>query len=149
MLFVFKCLNGLASPYLAELITIKENSCNYQLRSDSCLQESKTANKFSDRAFTVCGPVLWNRLPDCMKETNSLDKFKKELKTHLFAEAFGYSLSIHFSIVCSSPDMSLVSGTEFLMLHSCVLLIYEHFFLYISSIFAKCYWILYRSWHLK
>ena len=44
---------------------------------------------FGDRAFSLCGPVLWNRLPECMKEINSLDKFKKDLKTHLFKEAFG------------------------------------------------------------
>ena len=88
VLFIFKCLNGLTPPYLAELISIKEYSCNCQLRSDGCLQENKTTNKFSDRAFSVCGPVLWNWLPDCMKEINNLDKFKKELKTHLFSEAF-------------------------------------------------------------
>ena len=46
-------------------------------------------NKFGDRAFSICGPVLWNWLPKCMKEINSLDKFKKELKTDLFKEAFG------------------------------------------------------------
>ena len=84
VLFVFKCPNGLAPPYLAELITVKENLCNCELRSDGCLQEKKTNNKFGDRAFSICGPVLWNRLPKCMKEINSLDKFKKELKTHLF-----------------------------------------------------------------
>ena len=82
VLFIFKCLNGLAPPYLAELITVKENSCNCQLRSDGCLQMLN--NKFGDRAFSICRPVLWNRLPKCMKEINSLDKFKKELKTHLF-----------------------------------------------------------------
>ena len=78
-LFVFKCLNGLAPPYLAEMITVKENFCNCELRSDGCLQEKKTNNSFGDRAFSICGPVLWNRLPKCMKEINSLDKFKKEL----------------------------------------------------------------------
>ena len=89
VLFVFKCLNGLAPPYLAELINVKENSCSCQLQSDSCLQEKKTNNKFGDRAFSICGPVLWNQLPKCMKEINSLEEFKKELKTHLFKEAFG------------------------------------------------------------
>ena len=83
VIFVFKCLNDLAPPYLAELITVKENSCSCQLRSDGCLQEKKTNNKFGDRAFSMCGPVLWNRLPKCMKEINCLDKFMKELKTHL------------------------------------------------------------------
>ena len=108
------------------------------ITSDGCLQEKKTSNKFGDRAFSICGPVLWNRLPKCMKEINSLDKFKKELKTHLFKEAFGWSQIYHYRLLLSS-----------FMLYSCVLLIYEHFFIGISSIFAKCYWILYRSWHLK
>ena len=88
VLFVFKCLNSLALHYLAELITVKENSCNCELRSDDSLQEKKTNNKFGDRAFSICGPVLWNRLPKCMKEISGLDKFKKELKTHLFRVAF-------------------------------------------------------------
>ena len=88
--FVWVCMSEQClGMYLAELITVKENSCSIQLRSDGCLQEKKTNNKFGDRAFSICGPVLWNRLPKCMKEINSLDKFKKELKTHLFKEAFG------------------------------------------------------------
>ena len=37
----------------------------------------QTNKKFGDRVFSVCGPVLWNRLPKCMKEINSLDKFKR------------------------------------------------------------------------
>ena len=57
VLFVFKCLNGLAPPYLAELITVKENSCSCQLRSDGCLQEKKTNNKFGDRAFSILEPA--------------------------------------------------------------------------------------------
>ena len=136
MLFVFKCFNGLAPPYLAELITIKEN-CNCELRSDGCLQESKTTNKFGNWAFLICGPVLWNRLSDCMKETNSLDKFKKELKTHLFTEAFGWSQICHYRLLLS------------FLCHIHVFCWYMNTF---SSVFppyfAKCYWILYRSWHL-
>ena len=48
--------------------------------------------------------MLWNRLPMCMKEINSLDKFKKELKTHLFKEAFGLK-----------SDMSLQTIIEFFL----------------------------------
>ena len=89
VLFVFKCFNGLAPPYLSELIAVKENLCTCTLRSDGGLLERKTSNKFGDRAFSVCGPVLWNQLPPYMKKIKSLVRFKKELKTHLFNEAFG------------------------------------------------------------
>ena len=51
VLFVFTCLNGLAPPYLTELITVKDKSYNHQLPSDGCLQEKKTNDKFGDRAF--------------------------------------------------------------------------------------------------
>ena len=58
MLFVFKCVVplDLAPPYLAELISIKENSYNCQLRSDGCPQESKTTNSVAQlfRSVVLC-----------------------------------------------------------------------------------------------
>ena len=35
-------------------------------------------------AFSVQGPVLWNRLPHDIKTANSVNIFKKKLKTHFF-----------------------------------------------------------------
>ena len=88
LLFVFKCLHDLAPSYLTELITVKENTCNCQLRNEGSLKEDTTKNNFGDRAFSVCGPVFWNALPDSIKDIESLVEFKRELKTHLFKEAF-------------------------------------------------------------
>ena len=89
VLFVFKCLNGLAPLISRNSSLLKKTRAVVNYDPNGCLQEKKTNNEFGDRAFSICGPVLWNRLPKCMKEINSLDKFKKELKTHLFKEAFG------------------------------------------------------------
>jgi hypothetical protein len=36
----------------------------------------------------MAGPVLWNSLPEPLQKSESIDIFKKKLKTHLFREAF-------------------------------------------------------------
>ena len=42
-------------------------------------------NKYSEKAFAVAGPRLWNELlTDELRGCNSLDTFKKKLKTLLF-----------------------------------------------------------------
>ena len=88
LLFVFKCLRGLAPSYLSELISVKQTESNCELRSQGKLLQVKTTNKFGDRAFSVYGPVLWNNLPNHLKNITELKEFKKQLKTSLFKEAF-------------------------------------------------------------
>ena len=81
---------GLAPTYLQDLIKVKP-PCRYQLRSDDkfFLAVPKTKCKtFGDRAFYKAGPDLWNHLPLSLRNTNDLQKFKKDLKTHLFRVAF-------------------------------------------------------------
>jgi len=41
-----------------------------------------------DRAFAVAGPRVWNKLPDSVRQSSSLDVFKRLLKTHLFSLSF-------------------------------------------------------------
>ena len=42
-----------------------------------------------DRAFSVAGPREWNRLPGEIRDCQTLDAFKRKLKTHLFRAAYG------------------------------------------------------------
>ena len=39
---------------------------------------------YGSRSFAVAGPTLWNNLPQSLRQTHSLIKFKSSLKTHLF-----------------------------------------------------------------
>ena len=49
------------------------------------LKQPKTKFKtFADRAISVAGPRLWNNLPDHIKACESIEAFKKKLKTLLF-----------------------------------------------------------------
>ena len=52
------------------------------------LRVPRTRRKWGDRAFSVAGPKLWNVLIDKVKNSESLDCFKRELKTHLFQKAY-------------------------------------------------------------
>ena len=44
----------------------------------------KTNNKWGDRAFANVAPKLWNTLPLEIRQSSSVEIFKKKLKHHLF-----------------------------------------------------------------
>ena len=43
---------------------------------------------YGRRAFSVNGPMLWNSLPNNIRETESLSTLKKQIKTFLFKRSF-------------------------------------------------------------
>ena len=43
---------------------------------------------YGRRAFSVDGPILWNSLPNNIRETESLSTFKKQIKAFLFKRSF-------------------------------------------------------------
>ena len=45
---------------------------------------------FGDRAFCAYSPRLWNELPDNTKAADSVQNFKKQLKTLLFRKEFNW-----------------------------------------------------------
>ena len=67
LLFVYKALNGIAPPYISELVELKPAS-RYNLRNsdDTLLLNSpsfKSRITLGDRSFRYAGPQLWNELP--------------------------------------------------------------------------------------
>ena len=87
-----KCLNKIGPKYLQDLIQLRP-SPRGGLRSaiePNLLTIPKTKCKtFADRSFSVCAPVLWNALPATLRtDSLSFGKFKKDLKTHLFRQAY-------------------------------------------------------------
>ena len=85
LLIVFKIFKRLAPSYLSLLITPKPVS-RYKLRSssDSTLlsyPNVKPKATLGERAFLFAAPKLWNVLPRYIRESISIDTFKRELKT--------------------------------------------------------------------
>ena len=82
LLMVFKCLHNLAPSYLSNLII--KYTPNRALRSSSknlLVVPPSRIKGYGDRAFSVCGPKLWNNLPESLGHETKLELFKKNLKT--------------------------------------------------------------------
>ena len=87
----FKIVNGIAPVYLQELLTVR--STGRALRSsvqgaNMLHQPISNTTFYGDRAFSVCAPRLWNRLPCLLRSCSSFNSFKCNLKTHLFKQYF-------------------------------------------------------------
>ena len=64
---------------------------SYSLRSCSnkLLQVPRSKLKsYGDRRFSIAGPKLWNSIPASLRNADSLNSFKKHLKTYLIRQAF-------------------------------------------------------------
>ena len=89
MLLTFKSLHGSAPSYISELITLYEPTRSLRSASQCLLKEFQSNTKtYGDRRFAVCAPRLWNCLPLHIKNSNSINQFKSQLKTHLFNQAY-------------------------------------------------------------
>jgi len=88
---VYRCLHGTAPEYLSELcIPVNQRSSRYRLRSSQSNQLVVPPVKLSTygpRSFAVAGPTTWNSLPEYLRDPElSMDSFRRQLKTFLFAQ---------------------------------------------------------------
>ena len=91
ILIVHKAIYGVAPEYIRELISLKPAS-SYSLRSNNkCMLKPltvRTLPTLGDRAFACAAPRLWNGLPLELREEQSIEIFKRKLKTYLFKKAY-------------------------------------------------------------
>ena len=89
IIYVYKAQHGKAPSYLQELITYKPKRA---LRSENSMlshpPNDVRTKSYGERRFDKAAPTLWNSLPLSLRNVNSLDIFKRELKTHFFRIAF-------------------------------------------------------------
>ena len=89
LLLTFKCMQGCAPLYLRELLVRQANTRTLRSNTKNLLQIPLTnLKRFGDRAFCAYAPRLWNELPDNIKAADSVQNFKKQLKTLLFRKEF-------------------------------------------------------------
>ena len=87
MLLIFKSINGLLPSYLSEfLVPYVPSRPNLRSGDDNTLLTvPRTKRTFGDKSFAHVAPRLWNSLPIHVRQSASVDTFKKSLKTHLFS----------------------------------------------------------------
>ena len=79
--YVFKCLNSQAPKYLSELLQIHQSSRDTRSSKEYRLNQLVIPNRFSEKAFSYMGPVLWNNLYNSIRTATSVEKFKMQLKS--------------------------------------------------------------------
>ena len=89
LIITFKVLHGQAPPYIFNLL---EPYCPARTLCSSnrnlLYKPVFNLKTYGGRSFSIAAPTLWNILPTTIKNSSSLDSFKRRLKTLLFNKAF-------------------------------------------------------------
>ena len=88
LILTYKALHGQAPAYVADMLTPYRPQRCLRSGDQGQLVVPRTRTKWGDRAFSVAAPILWNSLPLVLRQSPSLESFKRRLKTHLFTIAF-------------------------------------------------------------
>ena len=84
----YKSIHNNAPQHLRSLITPYTPSRNLRSINKDLLVEPKIKKSYGSRSFKYAASTIWNDLPDDIKESDTVDKFKKLLKSFLFRSAF-------------------------------------------------------------
>ena len=81
----YRVLNFSEPSYLASLLS--PHIIRRTLRSNQLelLHIPFTSTNFGSRAFMIAAPTVWNNIPLHIRQSSSLDSFKRQLKSHLFS----------------------------------------------------------------
>ena len=90
MLYVYKALNDMAPSYLSAMTHLQNTGpAEYKQRLRSASDQtrlivSRSFKRAGDMSFTIDAARPWSEIPVCLRESQSLPMFKRQLKTHLF-----------------------------------------------------------------
>ena len=95
-LITFKALKFHQPKYICDLLTPLAREHDIVLRSTGDpfrLWEPRAPRErnFANRSFSYVAPRMYNRLPVAIKQLESLDCFKKHLKTHFFNLSYDFT----------------------------------------------------------
>ncbi len=88
LFFVYKSLNGLAPPYVSELLQVYKPLRSLRYAEKGVLFVPRTKYKRrGDGAFAVVAPKLWNNLPLHIRYAPTLGSSKRHFKIHFLCIA--------------------------------------------------------------
>ena len=79
----YKSLSTNQPPYLRNLFHIYQPLRCLRSASQNLLSIPFCTTNFGKRSFSFSSPTIWNELLVAIRESNTLDTFKRRLKTHL------------------------------------------------------------------
>lgn len=84
----YRSLNGTTANYLSTLITPYSPARTLRSSSSNLLTVPRSRLCFTDKAFEIAGPSVWNSLPSEIRNNDTLNSFCRSLKTHFYRQAF-------------------------------------------------------------
>ena len=91
-LLTFKALRTGTPGYLSDLLEKQTTTRRTRSQSsdapDRLVVPLYSGERSAGTSYSVAAPKLWNSLPANIRDSRSLDTFKKHLKTHYFKEHF-------------------------------------------------------------
>ena len=86
---VYQFFDGALAPSLASSLQVYRPTRNLYSANEKLLTpQSYKLKSAGGRSFSVSAPRIWNNLPLFVRDSLTLDTFKKRLKTHLFNHYF-------------------------------------------------------------
>ena len=84
-LTVYKSITGQTPEYISIMLTYISEHHDRQTRSTvlDLLHIPRSHSAYFDKAFSVQGPKLWNSLPADIRNSTSINRFKRQLKRYL------------------------------------------------------------------
>ncbi|CAJ0919961.1 unnamed protein product [Ranitomeya imitator] len=85
----YKAIHNLSPPYICDMVSRYLPTRNLRSSQDLLLYSpliSSSHNRIQD--FSRACPILWNSLPQHIRLSPTIETFKKNLKTHLFRQAY-------------------------------------------------------------
>ena len=85
LLFAYQCFHQFGPSYLVELLTqyTPERTLRSSKKSLFCVPQTMTRS-YGERSVSYAAPVLWNNLPEHVRNIDTYERFRTSLKTHLF-----------------------------------------------------------------
>ncbi len=81
----YKLLNIRQPHYLSNLLTFQNTGRHLRSTDQQLLHQPRTKTAFGARAFSSAAPKIWNELPLELRNSTTIDSFRRGLKTHYFS----------------------------------------------------------------
>jgi len=79
-LYMFKVINGLSPQYLKVMVIFRTPHIFTRYAIDNPLYVIKPNKDYMKRSFQYVGSIIWNNLPLCIRNTTSINSFKRQCK---------------------------------------------------------------------
>ena len=87
-IMMYNAVNNQTPNYLSSRFFLRNEALSYNLRNtEGKLSIPQPRTNYCKRSFSYSGAVLWNRLPNEIKLSSTLNEFKNKLKNHTFGSS--------------------------------------------------------------